>query len=754
MKKHLSISLIAWVLQASVLHAASYYVSPSGSDANSGTLEKPFATIAKASSTLKPGDTCFLREGVYRETLTPKMSGSKNAPITFTNYKDERAVLRGDDLITGWKEEKGGVYSAELPWSLDERNQLFVDGQMIHEATWPALGDKPLFKPYRAKADGGSKTTLTCKKIPGTAADWKGAELWCAGGAQWICWTISVTGYDPNTHTLTFEPSKRLSKHWYQVKKGSPFVLRGVRAALKKPGQWYYDKALQRVFVIPPAGTDMKKTIISAKRRGVAINLADRSYIHIRDLEFCGAGLLTDETSTHNELVGLKGSYVDHLYKEGGNPIQCVPVVLKGHHNLLLNCDLSYASSSVLITGGEDNRVINCHIHHGGYAGLWSGTVTLKGRRILFSNNTVRIAGRDLINTHYLMESLVQYNDVSEAGYLTHDLGMFYGHNTDFANTEFCYNYVHDNRAKRCAPGIYFDHLSNNALIHHNLIRNCNGSPVQVNNPSYGMMVFNNSAWKTGGTKTFDHSRRNDLHLSRFFNNIFNREIRLTKNVTVTNNVVNGSPPYADPNNGDFRLTKSLGEDIGAIPLGKEFPRVGCDLENPPQPLPVYKPADFPFMNKVYNSCFEFGTLEGWEKTGKSGAALVKGNGWGNDHVVPLDPERKGRPHPTGTMRNEMKLGPGRDGLQQTVKDLMPGATYVLSAWMRVSDKDEKVRIVVKDYGGKELQEISSSTEWTRKDILIEVGAKETQATISIEKTSDGEGLAWGDNFIVQLHKP
>ena len=140
----------------------------------------------------------------------------------------------------------------------------------------------------------------------------------------------------------------------------------------------------------------------------------------------------------------------------------------------------------------------------------------------------------------------------------------------------------HTPAPKCAAPGIYFEHLSCNALVHHNIVLQCSLSPVQVNNPSYGMMVFNNSCWKTGVIKTFDHSRRNDLHLSRFFNNIFNAGFRLPKSATVSNNVVNGTPPYVDPKNGDFRLKKSLGKNIGAIPFGKTFPRVGCDFKNPP----------------------------------------------------------------------------------------------------------------------------------------------------------------------------
>jgi len=340
--------LMVALLQAGAVQAATFYVSPSGNDANPGTLEKPFATLKQASSQLKPGDTCFLREGVYRETLTPKTSGTQKAPITFTTYKDERVILRGDDLISGWKKEKGGVYSADLPWSLGERNQLFADGQMIHEASWPALGDKPLFKPAWAESEGGSKTTLICGKIPGTAADWKGAQIWCAGGAKWICWSGYVTGYNPRTHTLSFDPPKGRSQPVYHATKGSHFVLRGVRAALKKPGQWYCDKIRKRVFLIPPVGSDMESLLVSAKRRNYAIDLAGRSYITIRGLEFCGAGLLTDDKSTNNRMIGLKGSYVEHLYNENHSDFytQKYGVMLKGHHNLLLNCDLSYSSPS------------------------------------------------------------------------------------------------------------------------------------------------------------------------------------------------------------------------------------------------------------------------------------------------------------------------------------------------------------------------------------------------------------------------
>jgi pectate lyase-like protein len=61
-------------------HAADYYVAPTGSDANAGSLEAPFATLQKGADIAVAGDTVYIRGGTYNIT-TPKTSG---AGLTFT----------------------------------------------------------------------------------------------------------------------------------------------------------------------------------------------------------------------------------------------------------------------------------------------------------------------------------------------------------------------------------------------------------------------------------------------------------------------------------------------------------------------------------------------------------------------------------------------------------------------------------------------------------------------------------------------
>jgi hypothetical protein len=149
-------------------------------------------------------------------------------------------------------------------------------------------------------------------------------------------------------------------------------------------------------------------------------------------------------------------------------------------------------------------------------------------------------------------------------------------------------------------------------------------------------------------------------------------------------------------------------------------------------------------MNAVKNACFEFGTLESWKQTGTAKAELVKGNGWGNGWG-------SGKPHKTGTSRFELKLGPGLDGVSQLVTGLSPNRTYTLSAWARVSDKGESVTLVASDFGGAKVESSTSSTEWVRLSVEFTTGRQARSAVIHLDKTSAGNGNAWGDNFVLPL---
>src|SRR5450432_2628744 len=80
--------------------ATDYYIAPTGSDSNAGTLGAPFATMQKGADAAGAGDTVYIRGGTYNIT-TPKTSG---AGVTFTKSGTSDAMR-----IKYW------AYQAEVP---------------------------------------------------------------------------------------------------------------------------------------------------------------------------------------------------------------------------------------------------------------------------------------------------------------------------------------------------------------------------------------------------------------------------------------------------------------------------------------------------------------------------------------------------------------------------------------------------------------------------------------------------------------
>ncbi|TIL75902.1 MAG: hypothetical protein E5Y70_03950, partial [Mesorhizobium sp.] len=83
---------------------ASYYVSPDGSNNATGLLEAPFASLQHAHDIAKPGDTIYMRGGVYELTSGVQLTndGTSGNPITVTNYQDEVPILDGSSMTGGY----------------------------------------------------------------------------------------------------------------------------------------------------------------------------------------------------------------------------------------------------------------------------------------------------------------------------------------------------------------------------------------------------------------------------------------------------------------------------------------------------------------------------------------------------------------------------------------------------------------------------------------------------------------------------
>jgi len=91
----------------SVALATTYYVAPTGSDSNSGTLSSPFKSITKAQSVASSGDTVYLRGGTYSSFTIAGSDSNYNyvhqiskSGIHYTAYPGETPVFNFASITT------------------------------------------------------------------------------------------------------------------------------------------------------------------------------------------------------------------------------------------------------------------------------------------------------------------------------------------------------------------------------------------------------------------------------------------------------------------------------------------------------------------------------------------------------------------------------------------------------------------------------------------------------------------------------
>ena len=125
--KTLYLLLLACTLHVVVFATQNYYVNKAiGSDANSGTITDPFATIQHAADSATAGDTVFIASGSYDERVVcATNSGLATSPIVFTPFDSAIvSITSNNDTV--------GNNGAAL-WTLQDVDNIVVNGLYFND---------------------------------------------------------------------------------------------------------------------------------------------------------------------------------------------------------------------------------------------------------------------------------------------------------------------------------------------------------------------------------------------------------------------------------------------------------------------------------------------------------------------------------------------------------------------------------------------------------------------------------------------
>ena len=146
------IAAVGLLLSAGAARAATYYVSPKGSDKAMGSRRAPFRTIMRAAKQARAGDRIAIAAGLYNEDVVPPSSGRPGRPIVFEGERGPKGEWK--TIIDGSKPLKvkwgpapeigPGVYKTKYPGY--EPETMLVDGKFIPRFWKHTIKDGSAFK--------------------------------------------------------------------------------------------------------------------------------------------------------------------------------------------------------------------------------------------------------------------------------------------------------------------------------------------------------------------------------------------------------------------------------------------------------------------------------------------------------------------------------------------------------------------------------------------------------------------------------
>ena len=491
--------LLTLILQVSGTSAysapkAEFYVAVDGSDANPGTVARPFATLSRArdgvremkskSHGLDNQITVLIRGGTYQIDKTvcfeSEDSGTAERPILYAAYPGEKPVFSGGKRITGFKPGADGKWQAKT--DIPNFRQLYVNGRRAVRARG-GTQSKPSYYQYGDH--------VREKQVPGgslaNAALWGdttrrharcGYRTTDAGITKWRNQSDIELGYYSvwcqmigNVDSIVADGEggaivrMRQPTFWLLVNKDgkkatTPDYIENALELLDEPGEWYLDRAGDTVYYLPRDGEDLENADVIAPVLQTLMLVRGSIHqpvhdIHFKGLTFAHGGWLRPGCLGHTD---MQSNFVMDPRQE-----DLFERKTPSGEKIISNIHNQYVKSPahVVVTAGKSIRFERCTFTKLGSAGL----DIQRGSQ----DNTVR--GCEFCD---ISGSGIQIGDVLEDDHHPKDKRLI------VKNNKIVNNYVHDAGVEYEGSVGIFAGYTDGTLIAHNEVYNlpCMGISV------------------------------------------------------------------------------------------------------------------------------------------------------------------------------------------------------------------------------------------------------------------------------------
>lgn len=353
--------------------AATFHVSPHGSDANPGTRDRPLATLERARDLARTqagtGERLIveLADGIFRLVRPLKLDGRDSA-TTWRAAKRGQAVLSGhvmpsapapvtDPQVLARLPEaaRGKVVFVEFPLGVELPGftgggcgtpprlleipvSIFQGARRLNPARWPNEGFVrtgenigPIKVSHDARTCQSGVFRFASDRLAAWAAEpdlWADG-LWCY---EWADAKSRVMKVDVEKGTLSVDPAPI----GFGIRENAQFYVMNAFSELDRPGEWVIDRRTRRIYVWPINGQG--------------------------ELSFtCAAGLVN--------IRGARDICVDGILFECS---RTDALTFKDCTNCVVRASIVRKTSAwaIDVAGGESNRVEGCDLYDLGEGGI------------------------------------------------------------------------------------------------------------------------------------------------------------------------------------------------------------------------------------------------------------------------------------------------------------------------------------------------------------------------------------------------
>lgn len=467
----------------------SLYISQAGNDSNPGTIDAPLATIEKAQQIIKDYAgkktvNVYFREGTYYITKpiehTYTNSGTKEHPIIYSNYKDEKVTLSTSVLLKNLKWEKRddtGIYLTVVDQDLSVFDQLFVNGQKQHMARYPD------YDPTIANFNGYSADAISEEKV----GSWKnpaGGILHAMHKHDWGGYHYQIKGKDEKGELILeggWQNNRQMGMH------DKYRMVENIFEELDAENEWFYDKNTNVLYYYPPADMDLNS-----------------AQFEVPQLESIFVIKGTEEQPAGN--IHIKGLELTHT----------TFTFMKTKEPLLRSDWTIYRGGVIFIEGAENCIVSDCHIYDAGGNGIFFSNYNKDNRAEKNHIHDIGASGICFVGSPEAVRS-PSFEYSKYIAYENLDLTTGPANNNYPSACTADNNLIHDiGKIEKQIAGIQIS-MSKNITVSHNSIYNLPRAGINISEGTWGGHIIEwNDVFDTV-LETGDHGSFNSWGRDRFW---------------------------------------------------------------------------------------------------------------------------------------------------------------------------------------------------------------------------------------------